>query len=209
MNLLEKTTSFKNTYYVMRHGEGEDSQYGIIVSDPSSGTERYGLSEHGEEEVQKSIDEALLEGTFDFAKPVVIFSSPFLRARETAEMVMKSVDSSEVVVTNALRERYYGKLEKASVGNYQTAWENDRRSIQQTQHNVENVVTVLHRMTWLVDSLERGTAPGETKNVLLVSHGDPLDILQTAFERKSPMHHRRAIFPLQTGEIRKLELVNH
>ena len=47
-------TSLKNKYYAFRHGESQANVEGIIVSDPSIGTAKYGLSEKGRGQVEES-----------------------------------------------------------------------------------------------------------------------------------------------------------
>jgi broad specificity phosphatase PhoE len=206
MNHLEGITSLNKEYYVMRHGRSQANKYGLIVSNLAWGEGMYGLTEEGEGEVQKSIDEAICEGVIDYAQPVAIFSSRFLRARKTAEIVEKSLYSSKIIPMNDLSERDFGDLDLEWDVKYKTVWENDKRSIEQTEYNVESVSRVLNRTTNLIQNIDRGLYVSEKqKQILLISHGDPLNILQTVFFGISPMHHRNVA--LNTGEIRKLELL--
>jgi broad specificity phosphatase PhoE len=61
---------------------------------------------------------------------------------------------------------------------------------------------VLDRVTALVADLERRHAG---RDILLVSHGDTLQILEAGFLRLDPSRHRR-LSPLATAEIRELRL---
>jgi broad specificity phosphatase PhoE len=61
---------------------------------------------------------------------------------------------------------------------------------------------VLDRVTALVADLERRYSG---RDILLVSHGDTLQILQAGFLRLDPSLHRR-LPPLGTAEIRELHL---
>ena len=61
---------------------------------------------------------------------------------------------------------------------------------------------MLDRTTALIADLERRYSG---RHILLVSHGDTLQILQAGFLRLSPASHRR-LPALQTAEIRQLRL---
>lgn len=204
MNHLEGFTQLEHTYYVMRHGRSDANDKEIIVSISANG---YGLTYDGREEAQKNIDNAIMDNARLFTEPVVIFSSPFKRTHETARIVQKSLHASEVLFHSALKERYFGNFEGQSVDNYQRVWEEDMRSIEQSRDNVESVAKVVDRMTGFIKNLERGRYAkdqGGAKTVFLISHGDPLQILQTVFEGKNPKNHR-SLPQLKTGEIRELK----
>ena len=64
------------------------------------------------------------------------------------------------------------------------------------------MTAVLDRATGLVADLERRYVG---RDILLVSHGDTLQILQAGFLRMDPAAHRR-LPPLRIAEIRALRL---
>jgi probable phosphoglycerate mutase len=61
---------------------------------------------------------------------------------------------------------------------------------------------VLDRATALIADLERRYSG---RDILLVSHGDTLQILQAGFLRMDPARHRQ-VPHLETAEIRQLDL---
>ncbi len=67
---------------------------------------------------------------------------------------------------------------------------------------MEPTAAVLDRATGLVADLERRYVG---RDILLVSHGDTLQILQAGFLRMDPAAHRR-LPPLGIAEIRALRL---
>jgi broad specificity phosphatase PhoE len=207
MNHLEGM-AIHNTYFAVRHGKSNANVQGIIISRTFEGC---GLTSEGVEEVQSSIDTAIMDGVVSLAEPVVIVSSRFPRAYQTASRLKESLAAPEVYLSRSLRERSFGNFEGQSTDNYRTVWANDMRSIEQTEHYVESVSKVLGRMTGFVKDIERGSFAkyqGQAKTVFLVSHGDPLQILQTVFEGINPKYHHSDIPELRTGEIRKLEWKN-
>ena len=101
-----------------------------------------------------------------------------------------------------MRERYFGDWEGSTTGNYARVWAADEANAGQTADNVEPVSAVLERTTALITDLERRYSG---RDILLVSHGDTLQILTAGFLRMDPSRHR-SLPPLETAEIRRLRL---
>lgn len=191
----------RNRYYAMRHGHSVANEQGIIASHPCHGIAGYGLSKIGRKQIQYSI-----KAVVSLHTQTSIFSSDFKRARETAETVHRNLRCERKVITDSrLRERNFGELELCKDELYPTIWSRDKEDPAHTDHGVESAASVMSRTTELIAELEDA---GHDQIYLLVSHGDPLQILQTAFMRWSPSRHRE-IEPLGTAEIRLLELSGH
>ena len=77
-----------------------------------------------------------------------------------------------------------------------------RRTLTSPGSGVEPAAAVLDRTTAFIVDLERGTP---VVDILLVSHGDTLQILQAGFLRMNPAAHR-SLPGLRTAEIRQLRL---
>jgi len=186
-----------NTFSIMRHGQSKANVAGIIVSRIENDLRGdYGLSELGRAQALEAVQaRGLSSGT-------VIFSSDFSRARQTAEIVGAHLGAPEVNLATALRERCFGNWEGSSTDNYARVWAADETDSDQVGSGVEPVAAVLDRTTALIVDLERRYSG---RSILLVSHGDTLQILQAGFLRVSPTRHRR-LPPLGTAEIRPLRL---
>ncbi len=185
-----------NHYFLLRHGQSEANTLEIIVSNPAEGVARYGLTPTGRAQVADSIQaaHALLDSS------TIIYSSDFKRCRDTAEIVQAILDCSPPHFTPALRERSFGTLDHTHNSNYQKVWSLDEHDPNHTTFGVESTVEVLQRTTALIHELE---ALYHDAHILLISHGDALQILQTAFDHLSPALHRH-LPPLTTAEIRQL-----
>jgi broad specificity phosphatase PhoE len=196
MNCLLDIDRLNNRYFAMRHGHSMANQQGIIVSHPDNGRDNYGLSELGCEQVRTSLqqDNYLDAGT-------VIVTSDFKRARETAaiacEMLACSASQCE---EPRLRERNFGELELAADDGYHTVWQQDAVNPDSHARGVESVNQVMARVSSVVVDYE---VQYTAATVLFVSHGDALQILQTAFARLDASTHRR-LEHLHTAEIRQL-----
>lgn len=80
------------------------------------------------------------------------------------------------------------------------AWEHDEKNPNHKHQGVESPNRVLKRILALIAQLEKKY---RGKKILLVSHGDVLQILHTYASGK-PVSHHRLIPHLETAEIREL-----
>ncbi|WP_372806282.1 histidine phosphatase family protein [Pontiella sp.] len=172
----------KNRYYAFRHGESLANVEGIIVSDPAVGTVKYGLSENGRHQVRESISSA---GEFD--SDALIVSSDFKRTAETAEIIREVLGAAPVVFDTRLRERFFGAWEGASHENYSLAWKKDAYDPDRVFNGAESTNSVRERMWAVVEAMEEAHSG---RQIILVSHGDPLMLLNTAFEGMDSRSHR-------------------
>ena len=211
MNHLSGAGRLANRFHAMRHGQSKANEAGIIVS--SIGRDRrgdYGLSELGRRQARAAADACGLPAD------TLIFSSDFARAWQTAEIAAARLGAADATVAEELRERCFGALEGGPVARYATVWRVDEASdeagVGQVEdeagagrvEGVETAAAVLDRATALVARLERRYAG---RDILLVSHGDTLQILQAGFLGLDPARHRR-LPPLATAEIRALRLAD-
>ena len=135
-------------------------------------------------------------------RPVTILSSDFSRTFETAKIVAKAVHA-DVEAEPALRERDFGDFELGPNTAYEAVWEQDAIDATHTAWGVEAASAVLKRAAGAVQRVESAR---EGHAVLLVSHGDCLQILQTAFAGVDVSAHR-SLPHLETCELRRLELL--
>lgn len=182
----------------MRHGESKANVAKIIISTPENGVkEDYSLSELGREQARISAQKTHL------GPDTVIFASDFSRARETAEITAQVIGAAAPQITPALRERHFGEFEEKSNVHYDDVWAHDANSADHTKYGVESVNDNLKRTTAFILDLEDKY---DGVDILLVSHGDTLQILQAAFERVDA-HKHRSLRHLETAEIRELILI--
>ncbi|QFU01425.1 Phosphoserine phosphatase 1 [Halomonas sp. THAF5a] len=169
-----------NRYLLMRHGHSQANQEGRIISSPSLGLTGFGLSPRG----RAQLDTLLAD--WRWARPQRILHSDFLRTAETAGRVAEHFGLS-LAAEPRLRERHFGALEGQSDARYAEVWALDAQDSTHRQGGVEAVAEVAARMRAVIDALE---ARHEGETILLVSHGDPLQILLTALEGRALSLHR-------------------
>jgi len=201
VNYLIGVERLKNRYFAMRHGHSLANQQGIIVSHPGNGRDKYGLSGLGRKQVRAS-----LRQNNQLDANTVVITSDFKRARESAgiafELLACGVSISE---EPRLRERNFGELELASDDSYDQVWQQDEVNPDSRVKGVESVNQVMARVTSVIADYENRYSAA---TILLVSHGDALQVLQTAFARLDPSTHRQ-LEHLHTAEIRQLLLIGN
>jgi broad specificity phosphatase PhoE len=185
----------ENTYYIIRHGESEANVAEVIISAPETGTSHFGLTEKGREDLRTS-----LKTHCPFNSSTLIYSSDFLRAKETAEIVATHAGIEEIHYTPLLRERSFGSLEGKNHSLYEKVWQRDSSNPNNTACGVESPAAVAERLQNLIENIEKAHQ-GQT--ILFVSHGDTLQILLTIASGTAPNLHR-SIPHLDKGEIRKV-----
>ena len=186
--------------YLLRHGRSLANEKGLIVSHPSHATDAYGLTPVGREQVALSVAQAGAEGSLP--PPVVIVSSPLLRARESAEVAAELL-GARMSVDARLTERDFGELELGTDGLYGQVWEADSADPTHRRWGVESVADVLRRAGAVVEGLSR-EEPGAT--VVLCTHGDVASALLCASKRASLGLHRQ-VGALETGSLRRVPVV--
>lgn len=185
---------FKNHYLIMRHGQSEANIAGLIVSDPASGCERYGLTEQGRQQVVASATQ------YTGIRISRVICSDFLRTTQTASLAAETLGLLSPQIEVGLRERFFGDWEGKSDVNYQDIWQLDQQAEKQTVQGIETVQQVRQRGLNVIENLEQQF---QNEVILLVSHGDMLQILLTAFvgipadqHRTLPHHDQGEIKPL-------------
>ncbi len=197
-NHLIGLKSLSNRFFVLRHGHSLANKAGKIASENQNGITKYGLSKTGKQEVMVTVYTAVQKGIIGPA--CLIYSSPFLRTKDTAHIVAKLLAQSLITYDERLRERFYGKLELTSVKNYRKVWKEDFLNPEHHEWGVESVFEVLDRSTSLVSEINRARVG---QNIILITHGDVGQILESGFLRQNPKNHR-LLRPLKTGELREL-----
>ena len=186
----------RNTYYLLRHGFSVGNEQGLIVSSPEIGLHQFGLTERGRDEIRRCVDLHRDE----LVHVARIYSSDFRRTLETAQIVSEAL-SIPVETSSLLRERYFGDWDGLSNRNYEEVWRQDLIDAAQVERNVESVRAVADRMTESIRQIEEA---GSGQTFLVVSHGDPLQILLASLAGVDLRFHR-SVPAIGTGQLRRLE----
>jgi probable phosphoglycerate mutase len=195
--------NFKRAYFALRHGISTANERGVVVSRPENGVAGFGLSERGVEQCRlqfASLAARLKRGELIEPGRARVLSSDFLRARETAELFCELLGLPGPELDPRLRERNFGELELHSHERYAEIWSVDAQNPDAHTLQSESANEVRARILSLCQELETET---EDSALVLVSHGDTLQILQTVFAGL-PAGAHRSLPHLQNAELRRL-----
>lgn len=166
---LKKHSKAKNTYYVCRHGEAENNAKMIISS-------RADNPHHLTDKGKKQAEDA---GKWLASKRIdLIFTSPFIRTRETAEIIAKKlgIDKKKIISESSICEINAGVWNGKAFNDFVTSFEHENR-FTETPDGGENYADIKKRMGDFLYNLEKKY---EGKNILIVSHDTPLFLLDAA-----------------------------
>ena len=190
-----KTFELDNQYYLMRHGQSIANKEGLIVSKPHNAMNGYGLTTKGAEQVLNAALNTRL------GRNIVIVSSDYKRAIETANIMHSVLGVTEpVLLEPLLRERDFGNWELTEHDNYDKVWEEDLNNPTQATNNVETVSQTLTRGLNAIEKLEDQY---KGKKILLVGHGDVLQILCAHHHDINARFHR-SLNSIANADIRSL-----
>ena len=169
-DLLQYAKKSGNRYFGFRHGEANSNLEGRISAYE---TEKDGLTEKGKTQVLKGLERLPV-------KPDIIISSPLRRTRETTEILKEAfeLDDDEIIFDERIGEYLPGEVWEGK------SWEDFHRERKQNAQlmfrerpfeGAESIADVYQRMMRVLFELEEKF---QGKNILIVSHGMPLHMLQ-------------------------------
>ena len=201
-----RPTSLRHTYYLLRHGQSTANVSSIISSSPSLASRTHGLTPLGHTQAQTA--GSTLASLLPTHSRLSLYSSPFLRARETAEEVRQRLRMrGEVRVSEELRERWFGEWDGGPIEGYESVWARDVDDEGQEERGVESVHEVMRRVVqWVMEREAEDDGEGGERAIVLVSHGDTLQIAQTWFQGRNGREHR-SLPHLHNAEVRRMTFV--
>lgn len=165
--LKERTKKSGNRYLLMRHGEA-----GHNVASVLNGEDRdaYPLTERGRAQVMSAAEKLVSQGITH------IIASPFLRARETAELVRQHLGLPEQALTvdERIREFGFGRKDGGPFAAFAAFRDNPARAYEDRIEGGESYLDVKRRFAEFLYDCE-ATRANET--VLVVTHGAGFEVL--------------------------------
>jgi len=204
-------TKKPNTFLLMRHGEREDlarekeshQNYDSVVISSKPMADIH-LSARGKARVREVADELKKEGGVD-----LIYSSDFVRTRETSEIISEALGGVPVVYDEHLRELNHGTFfEGRTVAEYYAFFASPEERFTKKPEGGETLHDARGRM---VQALREIDATHEGKRVLVISHGDPLWMLEGTLKNmteKELLAYRETHY-MKQGETRRVDFKNY
>ena len=169
--LKKRTKKSGNRYRFLRHGESERNIKDVVSSSVS---DTYALTEKGRAQAKEAA------GTL--GKVDLIFTSEFVRARETTEILRSQLGLSEEVVRidPRLNENGAGSLDGKSSKEFHAIF--DHRLIELFDTPIEGAETLTSLRNRLGEFLYELEETYQNKEIVIVSHGWPLSMLRLVAE---------------------------
>ncbi len=167
---LRARTKSTNTYYFVLHGEAQHNIDHVIASGAEKGKNISKLTKKGEAQI--------LDFAADMKKEKVqiIFSSPYERTKKTAEAISKAT-KAKVVVDKRLAEINTGVFNWRGEREYHGYFANKLDRFFKAPPGGETLTDVRVRMLDFIKDID---AKYKNKKIVIVSHGDPLWLLEAA-----------------------------
>ncbi len=163
-DIKSKTKKSGNKYFIMRHGETECNVRGEVSSTVNNDDN---LTEQGIEQVKKSANE-LKDKNID-----LIITSPFIRTRETAELLAENIglDKEKIIYDDRLHEMSVPMYEGKQWSEYHNDFPKSVKNFNEAPEGNESYEDVRRRsMSFLYDTESKYA----NKNILIVTHGSPV-----------------------------------
>ncbi len=168
INELKNEVSSGNKYFVLRHGEADSNVKGYLSSDKIQKENH--LTENGKKIVSETADKIKNE------KIDLIISSDFVRTAETAKIVAEKIGipESSIIWEPRLRELRVGDFDGIKVEEYGRYFSSYEDRFYKNSPNGENHTDTKNRIT---EFLFETDLKYKNKNILIVSHGDPIWVM--------------------------------
>jgi len=204
--LKENSPKSGNQYFAMRHGEAESNLFNIISSNYKNG---HHLTEKGKKQVLASAGK--------LKEIDIIFSSDFVRCRETAEIVAEAIGypKNKIIFDERLREINTGVFDGKKPEDYHKYFFSNEEKFYKTPPEGENLTTLKNRTAGFLYEIEKKYS---RKNILIISHEYSIWLMfagalgldsKKAVAMKEGIRRRanRMQDFIKTGEAKKLDFV--
>ncbi|MBI3114720.1 MAG: class I tRNA ligase family protein, partial [Candidatus Harrisonbacteria bacterium] len=196
---LDEFAFNKNVFFAVRHGEATHNVEGWIASG-SEAKRKSALTRRG------VADAVAVAKKLKKEKIDLIIASPYHRIRQTVKILLKTLGKKPVVFDARIGELNTGTYNGKSVEEYKAFFGGKPvLEFSQTPEGGENLHDVQRRMLTV---LREVNAKYSGKRILVVSHGDPLWVLEGKLQGLSDEEVLKLDY-IQSGDYRPLVLRNY
>jgi len=168
---LNKYSVDQNSFWLVRHPEATHNSEGWISSGKRA-DKKSKLTEKGFKEANK------LAKFFKTKKIDAIYASPYQRTKQVAEIISEVV-GVPIIYDDQLVELNSGIFNGDTIESYHRFFDDPLEHFSKTPSKGENLNDLKKRMLEFFNKINK---KHNKKNILIVSHGDPLWMLQAALE---------------------------
>lgn len=183
-----------NNYFVLRHGGALSNKENFYSCWPEK--RKNSLTEEGRKQIENIIPQ-LRE-----AKINLIFSSDLLRTEETAQIVAEGL-GLDVNFDDRLREYDVGFLNNQPLDGFYNFFKDRKEMFSKRLPGGENKRDIKERLSNFLEEIDKEY---KNKNILVISHGEPLFIFESIIKEmpEEEMLEKEKELKLNTGEFKKI-----
>lgn len=167
--LKKYTKKSGNKFFFMRHGEAEHNVLNICSGEPGN---PHHLTENGRKQIVEAARKLANE------KIDIIIRSPFVRAKETAEILTQSLGFSKdkIIEDERIREYKFGKFNMQPLDKYQEFIRGHELEMDFDIPGGESLQEAKNRFGQFLYDID---GKYQNKNILVVTHGIGMEILSS------------------------------
>ncbi|MEA2112622.1 MAG: class I tRNA ligase family protein [Patescibacteria group bacterium] len=165
-----KESGSQNKYFVIRHGEADNNILGVCSKNP---LDEHHLTEKGKEQVTTSAQK--LKGE----KIDLIITSPYLRTKETAEILAKELEVEEIIEEKRIEEVNAGEFSGKPTSEYYKFFSSLEERFTKKPAGGENLTEIKKRVSEFLFDIDQKYS---NKKILIVSHENPSWLLRAGAE---------------------------
>ena len=202
----------QNTYFILRHGQTPYQLQEEKILYPWPESSPILLTQKGKEQVKRAVEKLKKEKIDTFGKLSVnpeqsrridlIYASDIPRTRQTAEMVAQEL-GVEIIFDSRLWERNFGIYRGRPKAELQKAFPIRKEKFSRAPSGGKSWNDVKQRVLGLIKDIDKKY---QGKNILIVSHGCPLWLLQGGMKELNDdeLLEQKPQLSLEVGEVKKL-----
>ncbi len=188
----------KNNYYLLRHGMTDYQEKGLDEVYPYDGVKKVPLSEGGKKEVLETAEK--VKGT----KIDVIYSSDFLRTRQTAEIFRSTLNINDIYFDDRLRDVNLGIYHGKKKEEFYSFFPIDKDMFERKPEGGESYKEAQERAVNVIKDIEK---KHKDENILIVSHRDIILFIEgwfKNFQGEDYIKYKKQKNLIKTAEFKKL-----
>jgi len=199
-DIRNKVRKSGNKYFVMRHGESEHNKKNIVSSKVLN---PHHLTEKGKADI-KEISQKVKKENID-----IIFSSDFVRTKETAELLASEIgyDKGKIIYDKRIRELNTGTFDGKSPSDYHDYFSTLEEKFTKAPPEGENLTELKNRISEFLYEIEEKY---QGKNILVISHEYPIWLLSAGaigadIKKSVEMKEEKGDDYIKTGELMDID----
>ncbi len=194
---LMKNSVQNNKFFIMRHGEAEHNVKGVLASGPETKGRVSSLTKKGISENEAAVS-AIKKQKID-----VIFTSPYKRTIDTAKTISKAT-KAKVIEDKRLGEIEGGIFNWKTEKEFKSFFDAPLEQFLKAPSGGESLTDVRNRVFNFLDEIDNQYAG---QNILIISHGDPLWMMEAASKNLSS-EEAMSLKPFAPSEWREIVFKN-